>query len=265
MISINTNNAATAAAYNLNNTNIKLQKSLTRLSSSLRINSSVDDPGGLAVAMKMSAAIRRTDATSANVGNAISFLQTQDGVLKNADSILSRMSELASLATDVTKTTSDLALYQTEATSLTAQLTSMMTETFNGISLFGAAASVLTVRTSQDATQSMTINKSALATTTITITTNALATTAVNTVSTAIQTLATLRATNGAQQSRLGFAADMLAVNKTNLEAAYGRIMDVDVAAESTQLARLDILQQAGIAMLAQANQSTKAILSLLT
>jgi flagellin len=263
MISINTNSASTAAAYNLNTTNLKLQKSLIRLSSGSRINSSADDAGGLAVGMKMNAAIRRTDATSANVGNAISFLQTQDGVLKNADMVLTRMSELASLATDVTKTSSDLALYQTEATSLTAQLTAMIGETFNGISLFGGGA--LTVRTSEDATQSVAITKANLATTTVTISSYTGAVAAISTVTAAIQTLADLRATNGSQQTRLGFAADMLAVNKTNLEAAYGRVMDVDVATESSNLARLNILQQAGTAMLAQANQSTQSILRLLS
>jgi flagellin len=76
--------------------------------------------------------------------------------------------------------------------------------------------------------------------------------------------LASLRATNGSEQSRLSFAADMLAVNKTNLEAANSRIIDVDVASESSQLARFNILQQAGTAMLAQANQSTQSILRLL-
>jgi flagellin len=263
MISINTNSASTAAAYNLNTTNLKLQKSLIRLSSGLRINSSADDAGGLAVAMKMSAAIRRTDATSANVGNAISFLQTQDGVLKNADSILTRMSELASLATDVTKTTSDLTLYQTEATSLSTQLTAMIGEAFNGISLFGGGT--LTVQTSEDATQHVDITKANLATTTLTISNTTSAAAAITAVTAAIQTLADLRATNGSQQTRLAFAADMLAVNKTNLEAANGRIMDVDVATESSNLARLNILQQAGTAMLAQANQSTQSILRLLS
>jgi flagellin len=114
MISINTNSASTAAAYNLSNTNVNLQKSLNRLSSGFRINSSADDAGGLAVSMKLSAAIRRTDATGANVGNALSLLQTQDGVLKNADKILNRMSELATLALDVTKTDDDRRLYKTE-------------------------------------------------------------------------------------------------------------------------------------------------------
>jgi flagellin len=87
---------------------------------------------------------------------------------------------------------------------------------------------------------------------------------AVSTITTAIQTLATLRATNGSEQVRLTFAADMLAVNKTNLEAANGRITDVDIASESANLARLNILQQAGTAMLAQANQSNQSILRLL-
>jgi flagellin len=97
------------------------------------------------------------------------------------------------------------------------------------------------------------------------ITTNANATSAIATIQTAIQNLATLRANNGAEQSRLTFAADMLSVNKINLEAANSRIIDVDVASESAQLARFNILQQAGTAMLAQANQSTQSILRLIS
>jgi flagellin len=91
------------------------------------------------------------------------------------------------------------------------------------------------------------------------------ATAAVATIQTAIQNLATIRANNGAEQSRLTFAGDMLAVNKTNLEAANSRIIDVDVADESTKLARYNILQQAGTAMLAQANQATQSILRLIS
>ena len=128
MITINTNMAASQAAYNLDNTNVNLQRSLNRLSSGSRINSSYDDAGGLAVSMKLSASIRRTEATQANVGNAIALLQTQDGVLKSADKILVRMSELAQLATDVTKSTNDLALYDTEFDELNEQLDLMLTE-----------------------------------------------------------------------------------------------------------------------------------------
>ena len=265
MISINTNSASSAAAYNLGNTNVNLQKSLNRLSSGSRINSSADDAGGLAVSMKLSASIRRTEATQANVNNALSFLQTQDGVMKNADSIVSRVSELAVLGADVTKSDEDRALYQKEVDSLIAALGDMATEEFNGIPLLDGQP--LTVYTSQDAGQSVTITAADLASVDISgvdVSTQALANAGIGLAKTAIETLAELRATNGSEQSRLTFAADMLAVNKTNLEAANGRITDVDIASESANLARLNILQQAGTAMLAQANQSNQSILRLL-
>ena len=113
MISLNTNMSSMWATYSLNNTNVALQKSLNRLSSGYRINNSVDDAGGLAVSMKMSASIRRSEATQANLNNAISSLQTQDGVMKSAQAVLTRMSELAQLAADVSKSTDDKTLYQT--------------------------------------------------------------------------------------------------------------------------------------------------------
>jgi flagellin len=279
---INTNSAATSAAYNLSNTNVNLQRSLNRLSSGSRINSSADDAGGLAVSMKMSASIRRTDATLANVNNSLSLLQTQDGVLKTADKLLNRMSELATLAQDVTKTTSDLSLYNTELSQLKGQLNLMVGEKFNGISLFASGASAgldvastLTVVTSHDGAQTVGITQVDLDFISTSVGSNSSAgmnigsftgaQAAVATIQTAIQDLATIRANNGAEQSRLTFAADMLAVNKTNLEAANSRIIDVDVADESTKLARFNILQQAGTAMLAQANQSTQSILRLIS
>jgi flagellin len=266
MISINTNSASTAAAYNLANTNVNLQKSLNRLSSGFRINSSLDDAGGLAVSMKLSAAIRRTDATSANVGNALSFLQTQDGVLKNADKILNRMSELATLALDVTKTDDDRTLYDGEFQALEAALTDMASEQFNGVPMFGGGT--LSVVTSEDGSQSVDISEADLASVSGAITTgltnSANAATSVDDVIDAIELLANLRAQNGAEQSRLTFASDMLSVNRQNLEAANSRIIDVDVAKESSQLARFNILQQAGVAMLAQANQASQSVLRLL-
>jgi flagellin len=282
MISINTNSAASAASYNLGNINISLQKSLQRLSSGSRINSSYDDAGGLAVSMKLSASIRRTEATQANVNNSMAFLETQDGVLKSADKLVARMSELAQLANDVTKSSSDLALYQTEVDTLKSQLSSMMSETFNGISLFSsglvttpATATTLSVVTSQDGSQSIGITQAHLGSVgayvgtasasgiNISSTTGAKA--AISTVNAAIQNLAQLRAYNGSEQSRLNFASDTLSINKTNLEAANSRIIDVDVAEESSKLARFSILQQAGTAMLAQANQSTQSLLRLLS
>jgi flagellin len=289
MISINTNTAATAAAYNLGNTNVNLQRSLNRLSSGSRINSSMDDAGGLAVSMKLSAAIRRTEATQANVSNALSFLQTQDGVLKTADKVLVRMAELAQMATDITKQDEDRDLYQTEINNLKQQLASMMDEKFNGVSLFGGETSgtnsigtngSLTVVVAQEgSTTSISALDLAFLTATssgvgalvspgtaggIQVGTQDDALDAIDILTDAIQNLATLRATNGSEQVRLTFAADMLAINKTNLEAANGRISDVDIASESANLARLNILQQAGTAMLAQANQSNQSVLRLL-
>ena len=299
MISVNTNTAASLAAFNLSKTSENLQRSLQRLSSGSRINSSMDDAGGLAVSMRLSASIRRTEATQANMQNAVSFLQTQDGVLKNAEKVIVRMAELASFGTDVTKSNDDRALYQTEIDTLKQQLQSMIEEEFNGVSLFSitagnltstsasidpaAATSDFTVYSSQDGSQTLGISKLNLGflnntssgvgvgaspspgtTGGIQVGTFADATAAVQQMNTAIQNLATLRATNGAQQSRLTFAADMLAINKVNLESANSRIVDLDLASESSNMAKWNILQQAGTAMLAQANQSTQSVLRLL-
>jgi flagellin len=288
---INTNTPSSLAAYNLGATNANLQRSLNRLSSGLRINSAVDDAAGLAVSMKLSASIRRTEATQANIQNALAFLQTQDGVLKSADKVLNRMSELAALAQDVTKSSSDLSLYNNELGVLQTQLFGMLSEQFNGISLFSSGASpglpigtgnvpdtnpTMSVVTSQDGSQTVGITQSDLeAISYIVGTANGQAISmqidsvpgaqaAVQIVQDAIQKLAELRAHNGAQQSRLTFAFDMLAINKVNLESANSRILDVDVAQESTRLARFNILQQGGTAMLAQANQSTQSVLRLL-
>ena len=260
---INTNVAASTAAKNLNSSNAMLQKSLARLSSGSKITSPADDAGGLAVSMRMEAAIKRTDATSTNVANATSFLQTQDGGLKTAGKVLERIAELKTLSTDVTKSATDVANYDTEFTALKAELTNLTSNTFNGVALYGGGS--LTVATSEDGAQSLAITQSDLATNVATITAGAnLAAIAVSDVSDAITNVASSRAQNGAESSRLGFASDMLATNRTNLEAANSRIVDVDVAVESTKLARNNILVQAGSAMLAQANASSQSALRLL-
>ena len=291
MITVNTNMVSSWAAYNLNNTNTNLQRSLARLSSGSRINSSYDDAGGLAVSMKLSAAIRRTEATQSNVNNTLSMLQTQDGALKSAEKVLTRMSELIQLSTDVTKSTADRALYQTEYQSLQGQMVDLVSEQFNGVYLFTSGAwnstidttNTLTVVTSEDGTQTTSITQAdlgavafyvgtassaqlggALSTNNVfqNITTAAAA---ITTVNQAIQNLASLRASNGSEQVRLTFAADMLAINRNNLQAANSQILDVDVAAESANLAKQNILQQAGTSMLAQANMSSQSVLRLLT
>ena len=268
---INTNAAAEAAIYNLDRTNVNLKRSLTRLSSGLRINSAQDDAAGLAVSLKLSAAIRRTDSASANVGNALSFLQSQDGVLAAAGSILDRMSELATLATDATKTSDDLELYETEYIELADQLIDLTAEEFNGIPLFSNPAATLAVRTSENGSQSTGITQvdleniaTAVSTQAANITDAATATTVVTALDTEIQNLAVLRASNGAQQSRLTFAQDILGVNRLNLEAANSQIMDADLARESTEFAKHSIIANAGVAMLAQANMIPERAMKLL-
>jgi len=275
-LSINTNTSASVAASNLNSTNMMLQKSLQRLSSGARIVDSSDDAGGLGVSMKMSAAIRRTEATNTNLSNAQSFLKTQDGGFATATKVLTRMAELTTLAQDVTKSTGDTANYQTEFAALQGQLTALSSGAFNGVSLFGAgsAGTSLTVYTNEDSTTSTTITRAALAGdtsiaaaigTAASVATVSGAQSATATINSAISSLATMRAQNGSESSKLKFSQEMLVTNKNNLEAANSRIIDVDVAAESTQLARFNILQQAGTAMLAQANQTAQSVLRLLS
>jgi len=249
---INTNFAATVAANNLAASSESLQKSLNRLSSGSKIVTPSDDAGGLAVAMKLSAAARRSGAALNNIGNAVSFLQTQEGVMKVTGKIFERMGELATLYTDPTKGASDKANYTTEFTALSSELTKLGSEQFNGIGVFSS----ISVNTTES-------GGSAVSTTAYTMA-SGLAIGTLSGINTAIENLATARAANGATQSRLGFASEVLTVNKQNLEAANSRIMDVDVASESTQLARWNILVQSGTAMLSQANQSAQSALKLL-
>jgi len=305
MISINVNPAASGAGLNLGKANDALQKSLSRLSSGRRIVTSSDDAGGLAVSMKMSAALKRTEATGINLRNIVSYLDTQDGAFKVADKVISRMSELTTLARDVTKNSGDIENYDKEFQNLQAQLISLGTEKFNGVALFdtttGTSGSVFAVPTSEDGSQTSSVTKAALGSdpwismlingfsvsgTTFTpngggdpvtgdssfsaslVTDGTLAydnSAAFAYVSQmALQSLADMRANNGAEMSRINFAQDMIDINAVNLEAANRRIMDVDVAAESSQLARFQILQQAGTAMLAQANTSQQSLVRLL-
>jgi flagellin len=270
MISINVNSAASGAGLNLGKTNDALQKSLSRLSSGRRIVNSSDDAGGLAVSMKMSAALKRTEATAINLQNAQSFLQTQDGAYSVADKVLSRMSELATLANDPTKNDGDIELYDKEFQNLKKQMESLATEEFNGVPLFTDASGILQVSTSEDGSQTLGLTQSNINGGEIANVLNITQLTRVGaqantvTIQNAIQDLADIRAQNGAESSRVGFAQDLLKINAINLEAANSRIIDVDVAAESSQLARFQILQQAGTAMLAQANTSQQSLVRLL-
>jgi flagellin len=266
---INTNYSATIASNNLNASNAALQKSLNRLSSGSKIVSPADDAGGLAVSMKLSAAAKRQGAAMTNIENAMSYLQTQDGALKVTSKVLDRISELKTLYIDPTKNTSDLANYDSEFTALQAQLTALTTEKFNGVALFGTNPLAVPVTESGASTVIMAARDLGNTGTGVgAVTVAAIATLGntgltLSTITDAIQDVATMRSTNGAEQSRLGFASELLAINKVNLELANSRITDVDVASESTQLARWNTLVQAGASMLVQANSSAQTALKL--
>jgi flagellin len=303
-ITINTNMAAARASYQLSKNNESLQKSLNRLSTGSRITKPADDAGGLAVAMKLKGSINRLKGVEANVGNAISFLQVQDGILESAGKIVDRMAELKALSQDVLKNTSDIANYNSEFANLQLQLRDMANTKFNGVSLFGTGVAFgsdntnkKSIVTSADGTVNVSINQSQLLSALTIDTTGATAGTSLgsttfadaagnanvftfasattsdaislgaidaNVYTKALENIATLRSENGASVSRLMFSEEAATQRRTNLEAAHGRIMDVDIAAESTALAKYSILVQASASMLAQANQSSSIALQLL-
>jgi flagellin len=265
---INTNISAQTSARLLAESNALLSKSLARLSSGSKIVSPEDDVAGLAVSMRLEAQIKRINAASSNVNNAISLNQTQDGFLKKVSKALDRMSELSILAQDATKSDTDRGLYNQEFTTLAAYITDLAGKEFNGVSLFDGAGNNITTDSEGNTFFMAGVNLGLAAYTTATastIDTVANAVTALTNVKNAIEQLAQDRATIGANVSRLTSYSDQLGVLKDNLTAANSRIVDVDVAEESTQFARYNILVQAGTAMLAQANATPQTALRLLT
>lgn len=266
---INTNIQAQTAASTLASSSAMLAKSLSRLSSGSKIVSPADDAAGLAVASRLDAQVQRIQAARSNVGNAVSFTQTQDGYLKKIAKALDRMSELSILSQDVTKGTSDRVLYQTEFEQIQEYIANTASKDFNGVSLFNGATLNVTIDSEGNTFDMAGINlgateyANALAGGTD-ITTTTAAATALTNIKSAINKLAGDRASIGAYQTRLNFTSEQLQVNKENLMAASSRIQDVDVAEESTQYARFNILVQSGTAMLAQANSMPQSVLRLL-
>jgi flagellin len=258
-----------------------LSKSLARLSSGSRIVSPEDDAAGLAQSIKFDAQIRRNSAVNVNIGNAISFSQTQDGFLQKVQKALDRLSALSVLAQDVTKTDADLSNYSAEFTQLQNYISDITTKNFNGVSLFanfGTAATLagISLTIDSDAT-TISINAAHLSSTTIglgvlnaycgvniNVTTSVFAFTALTNIKTAIQALANLRAKIGANIQRLNLTNEQLTILNENLLSANSRIKDVDVADESTEFAKYNILVQSGTAMLAQANLMPQSALRLL-
>jgi flagellin len=283
---IQTNNAATEAARNLAKASSSQARSLARLSSGSRLVETADDAAGTAVYIKTGAAIRRQGATETNISNALSLMQTQAASLQAISGHLSRMTELVVRMQDVTQSTEDLDNYMTEFNEVREAMGEAFEDKFNGIDLlFYQGANVpLTVFLDETGTQTMTMARSdfsansgwaTLVGTTkpytglagVTDTPASLIDETIwgsSSFQVLTQDLATMMAENGATQSRLEFALDAVRNQKLNFEQATSRIGDTDVAAETTRLARANILVQSGASALTQANASGNVLMKLI-
>ena len=248
-----------------------LSQSLARLSSGSKIVSPADDSAGLAVSVKLTAEMGRINAASNNVADANSFNQTQDGYLQQVSSALNRMSELAIQSQDVTKSDSDRSLYQQEFKTLGSFINDLATKDFNGVSLFNGTGLTVTTDANGNTFAMTGINLGTASYTTAAADSVATigdsssgAVKALADVKTAITQLAADRASIGANEERLSMYTNTLSTLNNNLSAANSVIMDVDVAKESTQYAKYNILVQTGTAMLAQANALPQIALKLL-
>ena len=296
---ISHNFAASYAARQLEINDDNLRNSLNKLSSGKRIVRPTDDAAGMAVQLKMKAAINRGFAAKNNIQNAISLLQTQDGVLTTATSVIDRIGELKAMSTDATKNSADLQNYNEEYQVLRQQLIDLQSEKFNGVALFSALADHTSTTVAQDGVYEFFTTEQGDSSGAPSVTSAGLHLASAQATGTAIttalivesvasdfddtsalgladpvltmdgiladlQNLANARAKNGALQSRLGYAYDNASVSKSNMEAARSRIIDVDIAEESTKFATYSILTQASASILAQANQTGRVALQLL-
>ena len=246
-----------------------LSQAMERLSTGKRINTAKDDAAGLAIATKMTAEIRGLDAARRNANDGMSMAQTAEGALGEITNMLVRMKELSVQSANGTNDTAARTNLDAEVKALTAEIAKVAGQKFNGVALFSATPTNIQVGTgSTDTvaidTSTVTTALAALATAAPDITTPANTTTAMAAIDTAITAVASGRASLGATQSRLESASNNLTTTVTNLTDARSRIEDADFSAESTALAKGQILSQASTAMLAQANQSQQGVLSLL-
>jgi flagellin len=264
---INTNLAAIKNTRLLADSTTNLNKSLARLSSGSKIVSPEDDAGGLAVSLNFEAQMNRNAAANSNVVSALSYTQTRDGFLSKISKALDRMSELATLAQDSTKSTSDKSNYNQEFTALQAYISDIGTKDFNGVSLFGADSDLAVTIDSDGntfAVSELKMNASGGDISAAVVLSSVTASGSIGTMKTAVTNVSTSRAKLGANVQRLQLTSEQLNILNENLAASVSRIKDVNVAEESTQYARQNILVQSGTAMLAQANLLPQSALRLL-
>ena len=262
---INTNVSSLNAQRNLNTSQSSLATSMQRLSSGLRVNSAKDDAAGLAIADRMNSQIRGINVAIRNANDGISLAQTAEGALAAVTDVLQRMRELSIQAQNGSNGSGDRANLDTEFQQLSAEITRIAQQTkFNGTAIVGSGAGAQTFQVGANNGDTMTITTSTVATVTGNILTAGAASTAVADIDAQLDAITTSRATYGAAMSRFEFAISNLQITGENQSAARGRIMDADFAAETANLSRSQILQQAGTAMVAQANQVPQQVLQLL-
>jgi len=271
---INTNVMSLNAQRNLNMSNNLMSTSIQRLSTGLRVNSAKDDAAGLAIAERMSSQIKGMNVAIRNAADGISLAQTAEGALGKVGEMGQRMRELAVQSANVTNSDTDRAALDLEYQQLGEEITRTLSGTqFNGLNITGADAGALDFQigagtTANDVitmtTQDMTAEATVTAVTGGDITDVANSQAAMDNIDEMLTTVNTERATYGAVQNRFEAVISTLQIGSENQSAARGRIMDADFASETANLTRAQVLQQAGTAMLSQANSAPQSVLTLL-
>ena len=264
-MTINTNVQSLNAQRNLAQSTGSLSTSMQRLSSGLRVNSAKDDAAGLAIADRMNTQIRGMNVAIRNANDGISLAQTAEGALSTITDALQRMRELTVQSLNGSNSSSDRANLDTEFQQLSEEITRIAQQTkFNGATIIDQDAGQQTFQVGANVGDTLTITTNGVSTVSGDIKGTAAANTALQAIDDKLNAINTDRANYGAAMSRFDMAIQNLQVSSENQSAARGRIMDADFAAETANLSRAQILQQAGTAMVAQANQLPQQVLRLL-
>jgi len=273
---IGTNVASLTAQRNLNRTNSGLNTALQRLSSGSRINSAKDDAAGIAIASRFTAQIKGYNVGTRNAADAISLTQTAEGALDEISNNLQRIRELAVQSSNATNTSTDRAALQAEVSQLQSEIARVGSTEFNGLAVIGANAGAFSFQVGPDATAGA--NNITVTTTTVmstatagiaavsgeTVSTAAGALSMISAATTMIQSINTMRATLGSVQNRFESVVRNGQNAAENLSASRSRIEDADFAQETARLTKFQILQQAGVSTLTQANAMPQSVLGLL-
>ena len=263
--SINTNTISLNAQRNLASTANLLSTSMSRLSSGLRVNSAKDDAAGLSIAERMDAQTRGMNVAIRNANDGISMAQTAEGALGSISTNLQRMRELAVQAANGSNNSDDIKALSKEMMDLSAENTRVTTATkFNGNAVISSASFTFQVGANNTSDNQITVSGASFSGTAVSFSTSSGALAAMDALDADINTVTKARADWGSTQNRFDSVISNLRISSENSAASRGRIMDADYATETANLSRAQVLQQAGTAMVAQANQMPQSVLSLL-